>query len=133
MDNFLLQFHSGWRYIVITVLVVAIVKLLLGLVTNGKWGALDQKLGVATPIILDIQLLLGIVLFGVGAAVRTRTMGQIGEHLTIMIIAAVIAHIGWARAKKSDVDADKFRAAGISYLVAGLLVGLGIARITGYM
>ena len=74
MGNFLLQFHSGWRYIVIVVLVVAIAKLLIGWLTNGKWSKLDQGLGAATPLIVDIQMLLGLVLLFTGYRTRPASL-----------------------------------------------------------
>lgn len=134
MTNVLFQAHSGWRYIVILVAVLAIVKLLIGWLGNGKWGSLDQRLGSALPIVLDIQLLLGLVLFlmAPSAWFSGRNVG-VAEHFGTMVLAIIAAHIAWARVKKNDSSAAKFQIGTIGFAIAGLLVAVGVARITGWM
>lgn len=134
MINFMFQAHSGWRYIVILVAVVTIVKLLIGWVSNGKWAQLDQRLGMALPIVMDIQLLLGLVLYlmAPSAWFVGRHIGA-SEHFGTMVLAIIAAHITWSRVKKSTVDAAKFRIGTIGFAIAGLLVGLGVLRITGWL
>lgn len=130
MERILFYTHSGWRYIVILVIVLALVKLLIGMVGNGRWGKIDQALGAATPIVFDIQLLGGLVLW----VVQQRWNGVLPlaswEHPVTMILAIVAAHVAWSRTKKSTEDATKFRTAFMGFLIAGLLMGLGVARIT---
>ena len=58
LTNFLFHAHSGWRHIVILVLVLALVKLLIGLVAKQRWSRLDHRLGVTTPIVITVQWLL---------------------------------------------------------------------------
>ena len=135
MSTFLFEAHSGWRYIVLALLIIVIIKFLIGWLTNASWSRLDQGLGAATPIVIDIQVLLGIVLLGVNP--KTTLFGgasvSVWEHLVTMILALTAAHIGWARVKKSSADVDKFRNGAIGFIVAGLLAAVGVARITGYM
>lgn len=130
MERMLFYTHSGLRYIVILVVVLTLIKLLTGLVGNGRWGKLDQVLGAATPIVFDIQLLLGIILW----IVQQRWNGALPlaswEHPVTMILAIAVAHVTWSRTKKSSEDMAKFRTAFVGFLVAGLLMGLGVARIT---
>lgn len=134
MVNMLFYTHSGWRYIVILVLVVAILKLLIGWFGKQSWSRFDHILGVMTPIVIDIQWLLGIVLWVMAPTAwfiaRNVTFW---EHIVTMTLAIVAGHIGWARAKRATEDNTKFQAASIGFLIAGLLVGVGVARITGYM
>src|SRR5690349_11658024 len=109
MADFILKAHSGWRYMVILVVIVALIKFLIGWLTNSRWSRLDQGLGTATPIVMDIQLLLGLVLW----IVQQRWMGSnplaSWEHPVTMIIAIAVAHIGWSRTKKSTADQVKYR------------------------
>jgi hypothetical protein len=135
MMNMLFYTHSGWRYIVILVVTLAIVKLLIGWLGKQSWSKLDQALGAATPIVIDIQWLLGIVLWIMAPIAWFNNRGSVnfGEHATTMTLALVAAHIGWARAKRATNDTSKFQAATIGFLIAGLFVALGVARITGYM
>ena len=130
MTSMIFYTHSGWRYIVILVLVVAIAMMLFGWLGKRKWGTWDQRIGMITPIVLDIQWLLGLILWTTWPA---RMHSNVLEHMTTMTLALIAAHIGWSRAKKATTDEGKFRIAAIAYIGAGLLVGLGVARITGWM
>jgi Na+-translocating ferredoxin:NAD+ oxidoreductase RnfA subunit len=133
--NALFMAHSGWRYIVLVLVIVAILKLLIGWLGKQSWSKFDQRLGVLTPIVIDIQWLLGIVLWLMAPTAWFAGRGTVGfaEHAGTMTLAIVAAHIGWARAKRAGSDTGKFKAATIGFLIAGLLVGLGVARITGWM
>ncbi len=133
MTNVLFQAHSGWRYIVILVAVLAIVKLLIGWLSNGKWGSLDQRLGSALPIVLDIQLLLGLVLYLMDTSIRFLGRVSVGEHFGTMVLAIIAAHIAWARVKKNESSAAKFQTGTLGFAIAGLLVAVGVARITNWM
>jgi hypothetical protein len=48
-----------------------------------------------------------------------------------MILAIVAAHMTWSRVKKSDASALKYRTGVVGYAVAGLLLTVGILRVTG--
>jgi hypothetical protein len=129
----LYQAHSGWRYIVILVAIVVFVKLLIGLVSNARWSQLDQRLGAAFPVVMDIQLLLGIILWVARQQWTIASPARTWEHPLTMLLAVAVAHITWTRVKKSSTDAGKFRTGTIGYALAGLLVALGVMRITGLL
>jgi len=134
MINILFQAHSGWRYIVLLAVILAVVKLLIGWVGNGKWGSRDERVGVALPIVLDVRLLLGLVLFLM--APSAWFLGRnvsVGEHFGTMLLAIIAAHITWARVKKNENSAAKFQIGTLGFAIAGLLVAVGVARITGWM
>jgi hypothetical protein len=131
MENGILMAHSGWRYIVIVILALAVIKALIGWLGQGRWGSLDRWLGMLTPVALDIQLLLGLILW----ILQQRWTGadplDSWEHPVTMMIVVAIAHITWTRVKRAEPDTAKFRAMTIGYLIAGLILALGVARITG--
>jgi hypothetical protein len=130
MLTVLYEAHSGWRYLVILVLVLAILRALWGWLRQGEWGGLDNRLGLITTIVIDIQLLLGIVVW----IMQQQWMGfnplAAWEHPVTMILTAAAAHITSSRVKKQATSADKFRTATIGYIIAGVLLALGVARIT---
>lgn len=134
MYTFLLMAHSGWRYLVLLALAVAVVKYLIGWLGNGGWAKVDRQIGVVASIVMDIQLLLGLILWAVDAGMGlvganiTRTV----EHPVWMLIAVGVMHIGWNRTKKA-ADGDKARTAAITFIATGLLVAVGVARVTGVM
>lgn len=129
----LIQAHSGWRYIVIALLVVALVKYIIGIIAKQEWSGFDNFLGRFTPIVIDIQWLLGIILWIIQQRWSGGDPSVSWEHPFTMTLAVVAAHIGWSRARKATTSAAKFRAAFVGFLLAGLLVALGVARITGVM
>ncbi len=129
----IIQAHSGWRYVVILLLVAMIVKALIGIVSKGSWGSLDEGLNRFTPISLDIQFLLGIILWILQQRWTGASALASWEHPFTMLIALVLAHITSARVKRAPTDAAKFQAATLGYLIAGIVVALGVARITNMM
>jgi Na+-translocating ferredoxin:NAD+ oxidoreductase RnfA subunit len=135
LTNFLFQAHSGWRHLVIAVLVLVLVKLLFGLVAKQRWSRLDHALGVTTPLVITVQWLLGIVLWSLAPTAWFLNRGSVNfwEHSVTMTLAVAAAHMGWSRAKRTSDDAGKYRVAFIGFLIAGLLVAVGVARITGWM
>ena len=122
--------HSGWRYIVLLLLALVLIKAILGVVSKGRWGRLDDALTRFTPIGIDIQFLLGLVLWILQQRWTGATMLESWEHPVTMLIGSALAHITSTRVKKAPTDAAKFQAAFVGYLVAAIVIGLGIARIT---
>ncbi len=134
MYNILVMTHSGWRWLVILIGAIFLVKMLLGLVQKGEWSKLDRQLGLFTTIAVDIQVLLGLLvwIFGlVGKAWWTASMGTppYMEHPVLMLLALAIMHVGWSRAKKESTDAGKYQKALIWFAVTALLITLGIMRV----
>lgn len=122
--------HSGWRYIVLLLLVVTIVKVLIGFLSKGRWGGLDEWLNRLTPISIDIQFLVGVILWIVQQRWNGIDTAVSWEHPVTLLIATALTHIASSRVKKAPTDAAKFQAALIGYIIAGLVVAVGVARIT---
>ncbi len=133
MDTMLIlrEAHSGWRVLVLLIVGLALLKFLVGWLGNQRWTKLDQVLGAATPIVIDIQWLLGIVLW----IMQQRWTGASAlvswEHPVTMTLALIVGHITWSRAKRSSSDAAKFRMAFVGFLITVLLVAMGVSRILG--
>ena len=131
LTTILFHAHSGWRYLVILVIVLALAKVGIGWLSGARWTRMDEILGALTPMMFNIQFLLGLVLW----ILQARWMfpgNNIGawEHPVTMIIALVIAQLTWTRVKRAQTDRLKFRTATLGFAAAGLLLGLGVARIT---
>ena len=129
MTQFVFYAHSGWRYVVILATVVAIVTYALGLMRGRTWGTWDQRIGMALPIIYDIQLLLGLVLWIMATAWQLPPLSA-WEHPLTMLVVVGIAHATWTRVKGATADRTKFQTALIGVLVTGAVMGLGVWRIT---
>jgi hypothetical protein len=80
-------------------------------------------------------VLLGLILWALAAG--TGLLGtsavRFMEHPFIMILAVAVMHIGWSRARKAGSNIAISRTATITFVVTGLLVAVGVARVTGYM
>ena len=130
--DFIVGLHSLVRWLVVIAAVGAIIRYVIDLVGKSPDVELGRKLMMAYTILLDVNVLLGIILI----AGRAIGIGQILpvwiEHAVTNIIAVVIAHIFAARGKKqSDPKrAATWRLAGV--VISMLLIVMGVARIGGW-
>ena len=134
MYTFLIQAHSGWQYLASLALIVAVAVYLVNWLRGQMWSRLEQRIGLYTIIVVDIQLLLGLILWGVAA-----NMGIVGanaartiEHPSTMLIAIALLHVGWLWTKRSD-EAVRLRNGALTFVGAGLLVLAGLTRIWGIL
>jgi len=117
----LLLIHSYWRWIVLLTAVLALLVSISGLDGRRPFAPWGRKAGLIYVTALDMQLLLGLALYGFSPLVRTA-WGDIAaamkvqelrffavEHLVAMVLAVALAHVGSVRAKKADDDAVKYR------------------------
>jgi hypothetical protein len=129
MATGILYAHSGWRWIVLLMLVLTIVKALIGTFSKGRWGTFDEWLNRLTPIVIDIQFLLGIILW----ILLNGWTGALGigswEHPITMIIGVALTHITSRRVKQAPTDAAKYQTATIGYIIAVLVIILGVIRV----
>ncbi len=132
MYYFMIQAHSGWQYLASLALVAAVAVYVVNWLRGQMWSALYRRIGLYAIIVIDIQLLLGLILWGVGAS-----MGIVGanairtvEHPFTMLLAIVLLHAGWVWTKRSD-ETVRMRNGAMTFLVAGLLVLWGLLRIWG--
>lgn len=106
----ILDLHNVVRWAVVLLGVVAIIAAL----TSSRWTPQQASLGRWLTIVVDVQVLIGIVLYIVsplvtgafqdfGAAMGDSTLRFFAvEHGLIMIVAAALIHIGVSRGRKSD-------------------------------
>ena len=127
--NILLMAHSGLRWLVLLVALVAIVKFLLGWLTRGSFKGMDRGLMAGYSGLLDLQSALGIIFLLWNGFTGAGFPRYRLEHGLIMIVAAVVAHLS-SRWKNAE-DAVRFRN-NLFLIVASLvLVLIGIAILPG--
>jgi heme A synthase len=88
MLNLLFKAHSGLRYLVLFMGLVALVYFAFGLATRRPVDKKVRILGSSFAGLLDTQILLGIILVGAGWPFRPMVWG----HLALMLLAAGLAH-----------------------------------------
>ena len=119
MEAGLLHLHNFLRWIVVVLLIVTIVKSMSGLGGNKAFTNGDRKTALFLMISVDVQLLLGIVLYFTRNWNEVLTGGGFMkmpvqrfwamEHAVGMIIAIALVHIGYAATKSNKSDGAKFK------------------------
>jgi hypothetical protein len=133
--SFTLALHSLLRWLVLIFAVLAVVRAFAGWSGGRPWTRSDDRAGLWFTISLDIQILLGLPLYFIlspftrvaldnfGAAMRDPNLRFWAvEHVTMMLLAAVIAHVARVRIRRAPGDAARHRRAAIGFLIALLLV-----------
>ena len=134
----LLAVHSLLRWVVLLVGLLAVGRGIAG--WKGRaWTLSDNRAGLLFVTLLDLQLLIGLVLYlflsptvrvslvNVGAAMRDPMLRFfLVEHAFGMLAAVSLAHIGRVRIRKALTDSRRHRSAAIFFGVALLLILLSI-------
>lgn len=118
--------HGEFRWLVLLAALVAIVKFVIDLIKKQDYTPTDAKIMLAYTILLDIQVLMGLILLIFGNNFDRLHL----EHATTMIIAVVVAHLN-AIWRKSDDSSKIFRNNIIVILVSLALILLGVIRLRG--
>lgn len=127
--NILFMAHSGLRWLVLLVAVIAIVKFLIGWLTRGSYKGMDRGLMAGFSGLMDLQATLGIILLLWGGLAGMGFPLYRIEHGLIMILAAVVAHLS-VRWKNAD-DTTRFRNHLFLILGSLVLVLIGISVLPG--
>ncbi len=134
-----LHLHDVLRWLLLVSLVITLVKYLAGWFGNQPWKKVDNILGIVFTSLMDLQLLTGLALYfflspitklalsDFGAAMKNADLRfYAAEHLSMMLIAVVLVHIGRAKSKKAKTDQGKFKIATIFFLIALILMVVAI-------
>lgn len=105
--NGLVAAHSGLRYIVLALLLVAIFNAVSNL-KSGKYEKKDKLINLFTMISLHIQLTLGLILYFTSPKVQfvEGMMGNANlrfygvEHIALMLLAIIFITLGRKKAEK---------------------------------
>ena len=135
MYTALLHTHNMFRWLVLITLILAVAFAFVGWFNKREWGKKDNTTGLLLTIFMDIQFLVGIVLYAFVSPVTKAAFNDFGaamknsdlrfyavEHILLMVIALVLVHIGRAKTKKAIGHWKKHRAATIFYGIALLLI-----------
>lgn len=120
---FLFHAHSGLRYLVILVGLIALLAFAYSMIT-GKPIRAARGLTAAYTGVLDLQALLGIILI-----FTWPFYGALMGHVTMMVVAVAVAHVASVRARRTSDErrALAFRLGGVALSL--LLIVLGILAI----
>lgn len=134
MYEILKHAHSGLRWIILILLLVAIVTAWQQWQRKNTYEPKAQRIALYTLIVAHLQLLLGLVLYFISPYVQftSETMGDTVlrfytvEHVTLMALGVALITVGYSRAKRQAPAARGFRTLAIFYLLGLLLILLGV-------
>ena len=139
MYDIVLIIHNIFRWVVLLFGVTALAAAFWGLLGRRVWTPLSRLLGVFFAASLDVQVLIGLILyiflspltsaafqnFGAAmadAAVRFFTL----EHIFYMLVAVALVHIGNVLIRRAKSDTVKYRRATIWYSLTLLIILVAI-------
>jgi ABC-type dipeptide/oligopeptide/nickel transport system permease component len=131
----LLHTHNLFRWLVLIVLILAVGFALIGWLKKQEWTKKDNLTGLLLTIFIDIQFVVGMVLYAFASPLTKAAFADFGaamknadlrfyavEHILMMVFALVLIHIGRAKTKKAIAPWKKHRAAVIFYGISLLLI-----------
>lgn len=135
MYTFILSTHNIVRWLVLIVGLIAIVMAFIGWFGKKNWSNADDKTGLAYTILMDVNLLLGLLLYIFLSPITKAAFADFGaamgitelrffavEHIFGMVLAVILAHVGRALSKKATESVKKYRAAAIWYTLSLLVI-----------
>lgn len=134
MYSMLKHAHSGFRWLVLVLLVIAIINAYTKWQNRKDYTSSDKKKSLFAMVFTHIQLLIGLVLyfmsplvsFSEGFMKETITRFFTIEHTTIMVLAIVVITMGYSKAKRKEDDSQKFKTTFIYYLIGLILILVSI-------
>lgn len=140
MYGLTLFLHSWLRWAILILLLIKLVQAFGGWTQNKAWTPRDKRFNLFTMIAVDLQLVLGLILYFVyspyGAkafklGMKTVMKNKVFrfwavEHLTLMLVAWVLIHVGYAISKRSDDDKRRHKVTALTYGFALLAILVSI-------
>ena len=133
MYNFALIAHSWLRWAVLVAGLFAVARAIAGATGRRSWTRVDERAGFWFVTLLDVQMLLGLILYLVLSPITRAAMQDFAaamkssglrfwgvEHLFGMIVAVALVHMGRVRTRRLTDSRARHKAAAISYTL-GLL------------
>jgi len=132
MYEFILKAHSGWAYVALIILVIAVINSYIGLSAKNPFTPKDRRISLFALLAAHIQFVLGLVLYFTspnGMQMLKAGIGNLSpefrllalEHPFTNLIAVVLITIGWSRHKRV-ADEKKFKSIAIFYTIGLILL-----------
>lgn len=139
MYSVVLGLHNIVRWIVLLAGVWSVFLVWRGWLGRRQWTAAESRATRAFVGTLDLQFVLGLLLFAVFSPLTKQGFRDFGaamadapvryflvEHPVIMLVAIAIAHVGAVQVRRASSDAERFQKASIMF-------GLALAAIAGFI
>ena len=122
--------HSGWRWVVLILLLAAIFKAFSGWRGKKEFKVGDKKLAMFAMVAFHIQFLGGLILYFISPKVvfvsgfmkdsvlRFFAM----EHIVAMTIAMILLTVGYSKSKRIIEGDKKFKKIFVFYLISLIII-----------
>jgi hypothetical protein len=134
-----LHAHSWLRWLVLLLGLVAVARAFMGRSSGRPWAAADDLVASSFVGLLDLQLLIGLVMYFALSPITTEGMRDMGaamansglrfwtvEHPFGMIVGIALAHIGRSRIRKTTDAVRRHRTALIFFTLALIVIVISI-------
>jgi hypothetical protein len=131
--------HSYLRWLLVVLFVVVIARSVRGWLGAREWAPLDERLHLGLVALVDLQFLLGLVLYvflspitqafflAPGPAMKDATLRFFGvEHVLAMFVMIVVIHVGRVLSKRAKTPKLRHRRVWTTTLAAIVLVLVSI-------
>ena len=135
MESIFKFIHSYWAYLVLTIVILATVNAILGLITKREYQAKDFRISLFALILTHLQFVIGLVLYFLSGKIQWFSDIPVKdimknpelrlynvEHPTIMLLAIALLTIGYSKHKKKLTSKPKFKLLAIFYSLALILI-----------
>jgi hypothetical protein len=135
MYSLVLPLHSLLRWAVLLTGLVAAFRGISGARRRRPWTLADERAGLWYTIALDLQFLLGVLLYFFFSPITKAALQDFGgamansgmrfwavEHVTGMLIGVALAHVGRGRIHKTGNDDRRHRLAAIFFTLSILAI-----------
>ena len=133
MLKFILETHSGFAFVVLLILLIAVINALIGFSAKNPFTPKDRRISLFALIAVHLQFVIGLILYftSPNGLDKIKAVGMGGmtsfdrllalEHPLVNLIAIVLITIGWSKHKRA-ADASKFKSIAIFYSLGLLLL-----------
>ena len=139
MYDFVLAVHNILWWIVLFLMILALVRAYWGWFGKRDWTSTDSRVGTYYSVALDIELLLGLILYFVLSPITRIALSDFStalanpdlrffvfEHVLMMVLAVIFAHVGVATAKRAAELVLKHRRSAIWFSLSLIAILLGM-------
>ncbi len=125
IQDMLIYIHSAVRWLILSLAVFGAARSFVSMLSvSARFSKLDLGVSRAYPVLLDVQLLVGVLLI---LAALTLAQSVPWIHPIIMLPAVVLAHL--SRRFTAQPDRNRHQAQLGIYLGSLVLIGIGLAVI----
>lgn len=123
--------HSWLRWAVILLALLALTRAITGSLMRRPWQALDDRVGLWFIIVLDVQVLIGLLLYFALSPITQAALADFGgamgnsvlrfwavEHVFGTVVGVFLAHRGRVRVRAISDDRRKHKAAAVFLVLA---------------